>query len=266
VLLNFFAAHVLDRPGGEPDVPTAAAIEVCHQLAVGEHAVRSTLNRMVARDLLSRRRIGRETVYRMTARSRAVLRDGRQRIDGVGAVRADVDVRWVLLAFNLPAAAQRERYILRARLTWAGFGMLQGGLWIAPAPVDLSGLADGAGLEQHLRVFTAEAHPSTDIEGLAPSIWDLDELAAAYRAFVARWDDARVAERVASGSLGMELMLGQEWLELLRRDPRLPQRCLPVDWPAAQAQAVFRRARASYAREAEIVAAQLLGLAGGPSA
>ena len=266
VLLNFFAAHVLDRPGGEPDVPTSVAIEVCRQLAVGEHAVRSTLNRMVARDLLSRRRIGRETVYRMTARLRAVLEDGRQRIDTVGAVRAEADVRWVLLAFNLPAAAQRERHMLRARLTWAGFGMLQGGLWIAPAPVELAGLVDGAGLEQHLRVFTAEAHPSTDIEGLAPSIWELDELAAAYRAFAARWNDAHAASMIANGSLAMELMLGQEWLELLRRDPRLPRRCLPVDWPAGHAQAVFRKARAAYAREAELIAAELLGSAGPASA
>ena len=266
VLLNFFAAHVLDRAGGEPDVSTAAAIAVCRQLAVGEHAVRSTLNRMVARELLSRRRIGRETVYRMTARLRAVLQDGRQRIDDVGAVRAEVDVRWVLLAFNLPAAAQRERHRLRARLTWAGFGMLQGGLWIAPAPVELSRLADGAGLEQHLRVFTAEAHPSTDIEGLAPSIWDLDELAAGYRAFVARWEDPREASTIASGALAMQLMLGEEWLELLRRDPRLPQRCLPVDWPAGHAQAVFRKARATYAGEAELIASELLGIAGAPSA
>jgi len=156
--------------------------------------------------------------------------------------------------------------MLRARLTWAGFGMLQGGLWIAPAPVELSGFADGAGLEQHLRVFTAEAHPSTDIEGLAPSIWDLDELAAGYRAFVARWDDARLASRIASGSLALQLVLGQEWLELLRRDPRLPQRCLPADWPAGHAQAVFRKARATYAREAERSATELLGIACAPSA
>jgi phenylacetic acid degradation operon negative regulatory protein len=140
--------------------------------------------------------------------------------------------------------------------------MLQGGLWIAPAPVELSGLADGAGLEQHLRIFTAEAHPSTDIERLAPSIWDLDELAAAYRAFVVRWDEVRLASRTGSGPLAMELLLGQEWLELLRRDPRLPRRCLPVDWPAAQAQAVFRKARAAYATEAELIASGLLGIVG----
>jgi phenylacetic acid degradation operon negative regulatory protein len=260
VLLNFFAAHVLDRRGGEPDVPTAATIEVCRQLGISEHAVRSTLNRMVARDLLHRWRIGRETVYSLTSRSRAVLRDGRRRIDDVGAVRAEAVVRWVLLAFNLPAAAQRERHNLRARLTSAGFGMLQGGLWIAPAPVELSGLVDEVGLERPLRIFTAEAHPSTDIEALVPSIWDLDELAAGYRGFIARWADGRVAPRLAAEPLAAELLLVHDWLELLRRDPRLPRRCLPVDWPAAPAQAVFRRARGSHATEAELIAARLLAI------
>ena len=253
VLLNFFAAHVLDRPGGEPDVPTAAAIEVCRQLAIGEHAVRSTLNRMVARDLLSRRRIGRETVYSMTARSRAVLRDGRQRIDEVGAVRAEVDVRWVLLAFNLPAAAQRERHMLRARLTWAGFGMLQGGLWIAPAPVELSGLADDAAARatpQGLHRRGASEHRHRAAWHPRSGTWT-SWRRRTMRSLSGGRTRARPA-RIASGPLAMELLLGQEWLELLRRDPRLPRRCLPVDWPAAQAQAVFRTARAAYAMEAEL--------------
>ncbi len=187
LLLNFFAAHVLDRPGGEPDVPTAAAIDVCRLLGIGEHAVRSTLNRMVARDLLDRQRIGRGAVLRLTARSRAVLRDGRHRIDEVGAVRDETEVRWVLLAFNLPAAAQRERHILRTRLAWAGFGLLQGGLWIAPAPAELSGLVDDPRLAPHLKIFTADPHTDTDIAALAASIWDLDELASAYDAFDDRW-------------------------------------------------------------------------------
>jgi phenylacetic acid degradation operon negative regulatory protein len=266
VLLNFFGAHVLDRAGGEPVVPTAAAIEVCRQLEIGEHAVRSTLNRMVARDLLDRQRIGRETVYRLTARSRAVLRDGRQRIEDVGAVRDESEVSWVLLAFNLPAAAQRERHILRARLTWAGFGMLQGGLWIAPAPVDLSRLVDDPLLRRRLRIFTADPHPTTDIETLVASIWDLDELASAYRAFIAVWANSRMALSIGSGSLAGELLLTFEWLELLRRDPRLPRRCLPEDWPAAKAEAVFREARAAYATEAEVAAEALLGAARGAPA
>ena len=89
----------------------------------------------------------------------------------------------------------------------------------ARAQVELAGIADDGALEQHLRIFTAEPHASTNIERLAPSIWDLDEVAAAYRAFVVRWRDAGVSSRIASGPLAMELLLGQEWLELLRRDP-----------------------------------------------
>jgi phenylacetic acid degradation operon negative regulatory protein len=257
LLLNFFAAHVLDRQGGEPDVPTAAAIDVCRRLGIGEHAVRSTLNRMVARDLLDRQRIGRGTVYRLTARSRAVLRDGRRRIDDIGAVRREREVRWVLLAFNLPAAAQRERHILRARLTWAGFGLLQGGLWIAPAPAALAGLVDDPQLGPHLKIFMADPHAGTDIAALAASIWDLHDLASAYRAFIDRWADGDRSARTALDPLEGQLLLGYEWLELLRRDPRLPQGCLPPQWPAEKAQEVFEAARAAHARDADLAAAAL---------
>jgi hypothetical protein len=42
------------------------------------------------------------------------------------------DGRWTLLSFTLPEFWQRQRHELRTRLLWAGFGPLQGGLWIAP--------------------------------------------------------------------------------------------------------------------------------------
>jgi phenylacetic acid degradation operon negative regulatory protein len=185
------------------------------------------------------------------------LRDGRHRIEEVGALRDEAEVRWVLLAFNLPTAAQRERHLLRTRLTWAGFGMLQGGLWIAPAPAELAGLVDDPLLSQHLSVFTAEPHETIDIEALSGSVWALDELAAAYRAFIDRWADG-AGSREATEPLARQLLLGYEWLELLRRDPRLPASCLPADWPAAEAQTVFRGARDACARQAELAAVALL--------
>ena len=95
---------------------------------------------------------------------------------------------------------------------------------------------------------------------LGNALADLDELAAGYRGFIARWADGRVAPRLAAEPLAAELLLVHDWLELLRRDPRLPRRCLPVDWPAAPAQAVFRRARGSHATEAELIAARLLAI------
>jgi DNA-binding transcriptional regulator PaaX len=260
LLLNFFGAYVLvpaeEDPAAEPDVPTAAAIAICQGAGIGESAVRATLNRMVARDLLCRRRTGRTTAYRLTGRSRRVLREGERRVNRVGAVRDDVETRWVLLGFNMPTAAQRERHVLRSRLTWAGFGLLQNGLWIAPAPVDLSVFLEDAEIAPFLRIFSADAHPATDLAALAPSIWNLDALDNAYRSFIRRWEGGPGDDW--ADPLTQVLVLNHHWLELVRRDPVLPRWCLPADWPAERAQAVFRRALSPISAGAARMATRLL--------
>lgn len=265
LLLNFFGAYVLVPPGedpaAEPDVPTAAAIAMCQGAGIGEPAVRATLNRMVARDLLGRRRTGRTTVYRLTGRSRRVLREGERRVNRIGAVRDDADTRWVLLGFNMPTAAQRERHVLRSRLAWAGFGLLQNGLWIAPAPVDLSVFLEDAEIAPFLRIFSADAHPATDLAALAPSIWNLDALGNAYRAFISRWEGGPGDDW--PDPLTQLLVLNHHWLELVRRDPVLPRWCLPAGWPAERAQAVFRGALSPIAAGALASATQLLAERGG---
>ena len=261
LLLNFLGGHVLAPreagPAAEPAVPAAAAIALCAGAGIGEPAVRSTLNRMVTRDLLSRERAGRTSSYRLTERSRRVLREGARLASRAAAVREDADVRWVLLGFNLPTAAQRERHVLRSRLSWAGFGLLQHGLWIAPAPADLSAFLGDDEIRPFLRIFSADAHPATDMAALAPAIWNLDALAAGYRRFTGRWQGG--PETGGRDPLTQEVVLSYHWLELLRDDPMLPRWCLPGDWPAEEAQATFHRLRALVAGDASRQAAQLLG-------
>ena len=211
---------------------------------------------MVTRSLLSRERTGRTTVYRLTDRSRRVLREGDRRVNRVGAVRDDANARWVLLGFNMPTAAQRERRLLRSRLGWAGFGLLQHGLWIAPGPADLSAFLDDDTIRPFLRIFSADAHPATDMAALAPAIWNLDALAAGYRRFIDRWQGG--ATDAGPDPLARELVPGCHWLELLRRDPMLPRWCLPADWPAERAQAVFRGLLAAVGEDARHQVTRLL--------
>ena len=61
---------------------------------------------------------------------------------------------------------QRERHGLRSELAWAGFGPLQGGLWIAPGRVEVRAIVSGLGLDAHVRVFRAEADDLTDVRQL----------------------------------------------------------------------------------------------------
>ncbi|MEV5955414.1 hypothetical protein AB0M11_16860 [Streptomyces sp. NPDC051987] len=94
---------------------------------------------MVDRGLLKRRRAGRRTYVGLTDRATAILRGGSQRLVKQGAVNSDRDGTWTLLAFSLPEGSA-HRHDLRSQRTWAGFGPLIGGLWIAPGAPDLAAI------------------------------------------------------------------------------------------------------------------------------
>ncbi|WP_290057297.1 PaaX family transcriptional regulator [Amycolatopsis solani] len=252
LLLTFFGGHVLDRG---IHVATASVIDVLDRAGVSEHATRSTLSRMARRDLLHRVRRGRHVYLGLTAHSRAILHDGERRIWRTGAVNRQWDGTWTLLGFSMPESWQRQRHALRSRLLWAGFGSLQGGLWIASGEVDPVPLLDGLGADGHVKVFQARALPPTDIAGIVREAWDVDGLAARYRAFLTRWQDPAAQ---ASDSLARDLLLESDWLRTIRDDPRLPREHLPSDWPAEPAQELFHALSAELKPAARAIAADLL--------
>ncbi len=254
--LMLLGDHVLDRG---VCVFSGGVVDALGRAGVSEHAARSTITRMVNRGLLRRQREGRRMYVGLTPRSVALLRDGRDRIWRTGAVDDAWDGTWTLLGFSLPESWQRERHGLRSQLAWAGFGPLQGGLWIAPGHVAVEGivggLREGPGDAARVRVFRARADELTDVDRLVGDAWDLDALAARYREFLARWD-ARPAP--VADPLGARLSLVAVWLRAIRRDPGLPGGHLPPDWPAVRAQAVFRGLAAELAGPAAEVADAVL--------
>lgn len=253
LLLMLCGDYLLDRDLG---VFSGSVIDVGGRLGISEHAVRSTLTRMVARDLLRRQRHGRRMYFGLTGRSTALLRDGRDRIWRAGAVNDRWDGTWTLLSFSLPESWQRQRHDLRSQLAWAGFGPLQGGLWIAPGEVAADQIVSSLGLDAHARVFHARAGSRTDIGVMVGDAYDLAAVAAAYTGFLARWDGAAPLD----DPLAARLMLIAEWLHAIRRDPRLPVEHLPADWPAVRAQKVFRELETGYEEPARAVADGLLDL------
>ncbi|WP_155546959.1 PaaX family transcriptional regulator [Amycolatopsis camponoti] len=252
LLLTFFGGHVLDR---RIHVATASVLDVLERVGVSEHATRSTLSRMARRGLLHRARRGRHVYFGLTERSRAILHDGELRIWRAGAVNRQWDGTWTLLGFSMPESWQRQRHALRSRLLWAGFGSLQGGLWIAPGEVDPVPLLDGLGADAHVKVFQARALPPTEVAGIVREAWDTHGLAARYRAFLARWQDP---ESQAPDSLARDLLLESDWLQTIRDDPRLPREHLPADWPAEPAQELFYALSKELRPAARAIAAEIL--------
>jgi phenylacetic acid degradation operon negative regulatory protein len=237
LLLNFFGLHLLGRDAA---VYSGSIIEVLDRVGVSEQAVRSTLTRMVGRGLLTRHRQGRRVYFGLTARAITVLEDGKRRIWGTGAVNRDWDGNWTLVGFSLPDTRRSDRHDLRSRLIWAGFGMLQNGLWIAPGTQDASEIIEELGLAENVSVFTAQHAKPTESADLVHKAFDTDVIAARYEAFLARWDTADPLPSLPD-DLVRRLLLHTEWLQLVRQDPHLPAEHLKEDWPAIRAERLFRR-------------------------
>ncbi|NGO75092.1 PaaX family transcriptional regulator [Streptomyces sp. YC504] len=253
-MLTFLGNYVLRR---DIAVFSGSFIELFGRLGVSEHALRSTLTRMVGKDLLARHRQGRRMHFGLTDRSRRILMDGEQRVWTHGAVNGDWDGSWTVLAFSMPESWQSRRHELRSRLTWAGFGSLGNGMWIAPAEVDVTPIAAGLGLNGHMKVFTGAAQEPTDVPSMIKDAFDLDGLTENYQAFLARWDRPDPLPD-APDDLARFLWMTTEWLQLVRFDPRLPVEYLPQDWPAIRGEHVLWELRARYEEPARRLADEAL--------
>jgi phenylacetic acid degradation operon negative regulatory protein len=251
-MLTFLGDYLYDQ---DLCVFSGSVIEVLGRLGVSEHATRSTLTRMVNRGLLYRQKDGRRMYFGLTEPADGVLRDGHTRIWRTGAVNEDWDGTWTLLGFSLPEAWQRQRHDLRSKLAWAGFGPLQGGLWIAPGHVRVDDLVASLGLAAHVRVFRATVDELTDVAQLVADAYDLEPTAASYRSFLTRWSEE---QPFADDPLAAHLSIVTEWLRIIRKDPRLPVRHLPEDWPASAAQKAFHDIESTLSAPAADLAAQLL--------
>ncbi|WP_224389474.1 PaaX family transcriptional regulator C-terminal domain-containing protein [Pseudonocardia sp. ICBG1293] len=240
LLLTLFGAHLLGRP---VLLAAPSIVEAVGRVGISPHATRSALARMVKKGRLTSARHGRRVYYGLTPRSVDVLNDGYLRIWRTGAVNRDWDGRWTMLCFSFPEAWQRQRHELRTRLLWAGFGPLQGGVWIAPSPVDVEPVLAEIEAREHVRCFSAQPLAGLDAAAMVREVWDVDHLAERYERFIERWDGG-VADRAQRGPLGRQLALQEEWRLAMRQEPQLPVELLPSPWPAERAQQLFRRLHA----------------------
>lgn len=256
LVLAFLGRFVLGRG---IRVFSGSFIDVFARLGVSEQAVRSTLSRMVHRGLLDRRRSGRRVYFGLTPRCADVLAEGGWRLWDAGVVNLDDDGEWTLLSFSLPESWQRQRHDLRTRLSWAGFGPLRSGLWVAPSVRDPSGVVDELGLAEHVRVFQARLGPYTDAVQIVNEAYDIEGLASGYRSFLERWG---VPESVpeAPDDLARLLLLIAEWMRLVRTDPRLPLAYLPAHWPAVAAQKLVNDLHEAYQHSAVEIVDEIVDL------
>jgi len=253
--------HVLMFCGAflqDPDVAigTPELIDVLSRMGVGEHAARSTVSRLMRRGVLERSRRGKRIYLAPTPATRAELVAGGERA-WRSPVNRSWDGQWTLLGFSLPESRRADRHLLRSRLQWAGFGMLQNGLWIAPREVDVPALLAKLDLHDHVKVFRAQVAAPTDVAELIEDAWDLATITRGYHDFLDRWDRPDPLPDAPDDLARMLWLLG-EWTVLARHDPGLPVEHLPADWPAVRAEHVALRLFAHFRMTAEGIAESLV--------
>jgi len=249
MLLTFFG----DYADGEDQVVSATSIlDLFESVGVGTHATRATLTRMVKRGLLRRVAVGRKAYFGVTPFGRRTVLDGRGRSQDSDVVDRDWDGRWTFVSYSMPDSAQRERHVLRSRLTWGGFGMLQAGLWAAPREVDVVDLLADLDVLPHVHAFRGEPLAPTETDRMVAQCYDLPVLAVGYDAFLARWRPLVAGNAdLDAEALTARILLATDWLLVLRADPRLPLELVPDAWPALPARALHRELDTRLRRRAE---------------
>jgi phenylacetic acid degradation operon negative regulatory protein len=135
----------------------------------------------------------------------------------------------------MPDTRRSDRHDLRSQLIWAGFGLLQNGLWIAAGGKDAAAIVESLGLTENVTVFTAQHAKPTESADLVHKAFDTDAIATRYNDFLARWATRKPLPALAD-DLARQLILHTDWLELVRQDPHLPAEHLAEDWPAIRAE------------------------------
>jgi phenylacetic acid degradation operon negative regulatory protein len=256
---------------------TSAIIDAIARLGIEEKNVRQALMRTAADGWLESERVGRRTRWRLTPAAEELLTEGTERIYGFTGTAAGWDGQWLLALARVPETDRPARHRLRTRMTWAGFGSPEPGVWISPH-TDRVAEARRILAEADARVFVARQVPGFDDAPMARQAWDLDGLEEDYEAFLADFSGAAFPGTALSGTAlsGGQGAYGREaepgtalsgtasddpiadltglvhaWRRFPWVDPVLPIELLPQPWRGTQAAELFHERHDAWSADAQ---------------
>jgi phenylacetic acid degradation operon negative regulatory protein len=221
-------------------------IRLLEAFGVNERLTRTSVFRLARERWLSARRIGRRSLYRLTASGGRRFEQAYRRIY---APPTDAwDETWELVISRGLSAKRRQA--LRSELQWEGFGALAPGVHARPVR---TGDAATSAIATHgtailvIRARDDVAPTSGSLAAVVPEAWDLGRIAADYRKFLRRFGGvierfrrAQPDDHDPQQCFVVRTLLIHEYRRVLLRDPRLPLALLPLDWPGAAAYTLCR--------------------------
>jgi phenylacetic acid degradation operon negative regulatory protein len=240
LIVTVFGAFLRDLGGW---ISVADLVSLMGDMTVDDRSVRSTLARLKRGGLIVSERHSPTAGYRLSEEGYRILAAADARIFRA-SLPAEI-TEWTLVVFSIPERERAHRHVLRSRLSWLGFGNVASGVWVAPAHVEEEAcvMLTRHGLAEYVQIFRAEHRGPEEIRRAVTSWWNLDELAALYVEFIARYQpmlDAwkRGVDDPAAAFADYVRAL-THWRRLPFLDPGLPPSVLPADWAGHRAASLF---------------------------
>jgi phenylacetic acid degradation operon negative regulatory protein len=218
-------------------------IRLLEPLGMNERLTRTSVFRLAREHWLAAKRLGRRSLYRLTASGARRFELAYRRIYAPPTASWDEDWELVIVG-DLPA---QRRPALRSELRWEGFGVLAPGVYARPLLKGSVGAPAIPAGTLVLRARDGAAHPGASLASAVPRAWDLAAIATDYRRFlrrfggvIERFHPAGAADHDPEQCFVVRTLLIHEYRRVLLRDPRLPAALLPLDWPGDAAYALCR--------------------------
>lgn len=230
---------------------TSTLVAASETLGIAEKNARQAIARVADQHIIEARRAGRAVRWTLTERGRRLLETGAQRIYEFGSSSADWNGEWLVAHCPVPEAQRALRHELRTDLAFEGFGELAASLVISPHVEREPGLRrilDRIGLLDDSVVLRSRTGSHDEDADIVRRAWDLDVLAAAYQAFVDRYDRVAVGDRRDQFTATVRLV--HDWRRFPFTDPELPTSLLPDRWAGTTAADLFGERRQRWAEGA----------------
>lgn len=231
-LLGAFARRTNDW------LPISGIVNLLDALEVEESSVRTGVSRLKKRQWLTPDKRDGRNGYQLTDLAKKSLAAG-DKFVWHAREPAALEDGWCIASFSVPETQRAQRHLLRSRLASLGFGNVGAGVWIAPARMldDASHVIESLGLAEFTNLFVGDHSGGQDLHEMVRSSWDLDDIDARYRTFVAAHaDDVAKVERAGGDGISQReafqsyMRALDSWRMLPMRDPGLPRELLPKDW------------------------------------